>query len=205
MYKAIITIILLTSTWVAQTSPKRDYRHNDTLICYIPMEEYPIFLLNGKTLPPMVAMTVIDPQKIKNIETQKKKHADNIQIKTSRKYADSIHSIVSKYYYLDTPPIEFPGGRNALNRWLNDNVKFPAKAHSSHFVGNVTVQFSIDSTGTVSGIQLARSSGIDLIDQEALRVAQTLPKFDVISSSKKRRIIYRLPIPFHCPGVITIR
>ena len=70
----------------------------------------------------------------------------------------------------------FPGGETALLKYLQENVKYPAKAVKDSIQGRVVVQFLIDQAGCVGEVKVLRSVRVDL-DAEAVRVVKTLPKF----------------------------
>ena len=70
----------------------------------------------------------------------------------------------------------FPGGESALLAYLTDNTKYPESAASKGIEGKVIVRFSVDADGRVSRESVLK--GVDpLLDDEALRVVRTLPRF----------------------------
>jgi periplasmic protein TonB len=71
---------------------------------------------------------------------------------------------------------EFPGGDEALFKFIGDNIKYPAEAESNNIQGRVILKFVVNPDGSVDKIELLRS--VDpLLDTEAVRVVKTLPKF----------------------------
>ncbi|MBN1820528.1 MAG: energy transducer TonB [Prolixibacteraceae bacterium] len=71
---------------------------------------------------------------------------------------------------------EFPGGARALYAYINDHVKYPVMAQENGIQGRVFVKFVVDTDGSVSNVEVTRSVDKSL-DQEALRVIKSLPKF----------------------------
>jgi protein TonB len=71
---------------------------------------------------------------------------------------------------------QFRGGRRALEKYLQDNIQYPTQALKDSVEGRVVVQFVIDSLGYVGETKVLRSVREDL-DQEALRVVKSLPRF----------------------------
>jgi protein TonB len=70
----------------------------------------------------------------------------------------------------------FPGGDEALLKFIAEALKYPDAAISNGIEGRVTVRFVVSSDGTVKRAEVLR--GVDpLLDQEALRVVSTLPKW----------------------------
>lgn len=71
---------------------------------------------------------------------------------------------------------EFPGGVNELLKTIASNLDYPDAAIENNIQGRVIIKFVINIDGSVDRITLLR--GVDpLIDNEAVRVIGTLPKF----------------------------
>lgn len=71
---------------------------------------------------------------------------------------------------------EFPGGQAALMKYINDNIRYPVMAIENGVQGRVTVQFVVTKDGSVGNVTVVR--GVDRnLDEEAVRVCKTLPKF----------------------------
>ncbi len=71
---------------------------------------------------------------------------------------------------------KFPGGINALRRWIGKNVNYPAVAREGGIEGTVFLRFEVTKTGKIGKIELQK--GVDaLIDKEAIKVIKKLPKF----------------------------
>ncbi|WP_372934188.1 energy transducer TonB [Mariniphaga sediminis] len=73
-------------------------------------------------------------------------------------------------------PAEFPGGDRALYKYISDQVRYPVVAQENGIQGKVFVKFVVNEVGMVSNAEILR--GVDIsLDQEALRVVNSLPKF----------------------------
>jgi len=71
---------------------------------------------------------------------------------------------------------EFPGGEGALLSYIAKNTVYPEEAIINNIKGRVTLKFVVNPDGSVGKIDILR--GIDpLLDQEAIRVVSTLPRF----------------------------
>ena len=81
-----------------------------------------------------------------------------------------------KVYDIVEQQPEFPGGTSGMAKWLGDNIKYPAEAAKQGIEGRVIVQFVVGSDGTVSDVKLMRAVN-PLLDQEALRVINAMPKW----------------------------
>lgn len=80
------------------------------------------------------------------------------------------------YTKIEQMPL-FPGGNFALKEHIRNEIKYPQSAAAMKSSGKAYVSFWVNKTGQVENIQLARSAGSDLLDEEALRVVSTLPNF----------------------------
>ena len=100
------------------------------------------------------------------------------------------------YTKIEQMPI-FPGGPNLLKAHIQDKIKYPENAAAMKDSGRAVVSFWINKTGKVENIQLVRSAGSDLLDQEALRVASTIPNFfPGIVDGLPVIVYYTIPIGF---------
>lgn len=95
---------------------------------------------------------------------------------------------------------EFPGGQNALMRWLADNLKYPMEAAEAGIQGRVVVKFVIDKNGNVTNPTVARSV-CDALDAEALRIVRSMPKWTPGKQDGKCVAVeYSLPVAFRIDG-----
>lgn len=71
---------------------------------------------------------------------------------------------------------EFPGGSMELLRYIANHVQYPEEAIENRIEGKVILRFVVNSDGSVDRAEVMR--GVDtLLDNEALRVLGTVPKF----------------------------
>lgn len=89
----------------------------------------------------------------------------------------------------------FPGGDSALMKYLAENVRYPAI--TSAVQGRVIVQFIVEEEGSISNVEVMRTSGEECLDREAVRVVRAMPKW---TPGKQRgklvRVQYTVPINF---------
>jgi len=77
--------------------------------------------------------------------------------------------------YVEEMPM-FPGGPEALLRYIAENTSYPSLAQENGIQGRVFLRFVVTSSGSVSRVEVIR--GVDpLLDEEAMRVINTLPDF----------------------------
>jgi periplasmic protein TonB len=71
---------------------------------------------------------------------------------------------------------EFPGGNAALFKFISENLVYPPEAQENNIQGRVILKFVVNPDGSVDRIEVLK--GVDtLLDNEAIRVVKTLPKF----------------------------
>lgn len=91
---------------------------------------------------------------------------------------------------------EFPGGEEALYKYLAENIKYPVMAKSNKVEGRVYITFVIEKDGTVSDAKVLRSVNEEL-DAEALRVINAMPKWKPgTQRGVPVRVQYNIPISF---------
>ncbi|MCL1938154.1 MAG: TonB family protein [Candidatus Azobacteroides sp.] len=92
---------------------------------------------------------------------------------------------------------QYPGGYTELNRFIFNNLKYPASAVSQKKQGRVWCSFIVNKDGSISDIVIEQGVYISL-DQEAVRVLQAMPSWipGTILGKAVRVKVY-LPIFFH--------
>ena len=95
---------------------------------------------------------------------------------------------------------EFPGGSDALMKYLATNVHYPEAAEKAGVQGRVIVTFVVDSDGSISDASIIKSVDPSL-DQEALRLVNSMPKWTPgKQDGKVVRVKYTIPISFALQG-----
>lgn len=91
---------------------------------------------------------------------------------------------------------EYPGGLEAMYKFLSDNMKYPKKARKKRIQGKVYIQFIVEKDGRVSNVTVLRGIGYGC-DEEAVRVVKMMPKWKpAIQRGKNVRVRYKLPVSF---------
>lgn len=91
---------------------------------------------------------------------------------------------------------EFPGGDEALFKYLSDNLEYPARAREAGIEGRVMVGFVVEPDGRISNVKVVRSKAAAL-DEEAIRVVKAMPKWKPGKQRGKAvRVQYQIPITF---------
>jgi periplasmic protein TonB len=98
---------------------------------------------------------------------------------------------------------EFPGGQAALMQYLSSNIKYPEECRKMGVEGKVFVKFIVDATGNIINVQVLRGV-VDgkLLEKEAMRVVQSMPKWKPGTQGGKAVSVYfTLPISFKLGAV----
>ena len=167
---------------------------------------YPKFIKNG------LATRFHNTGKIKSeIEYQNnnyhgklKTYYDNGQLKRDENYLDG-KLIDSRCYTLngkDTTnyPYEvaarYPGGENALMKYISTNIKYPNKARKKGIEGVVYIKFIVNNLGEIEKCKIIKS--VDpLLDNEAIRVISEMGKWiPAEMDGEKNSMSFTLPIKF---------
>ena len=109
---------------------------------------------------------------------------------------------------------EFPGGDEAMFKYLSDNLSYPQNAREAGIQGKVMVGFVVEADGSITEVKTIRffpitdskekSKPVTLtmvlqkeLEDEAIRVIKAMPTW---TPGKQRgrnvRVAYRLPITF---------
>lgn len=99
------------------------------------------------------------------------------------------------YEIVDQMP-EFPGGMNALIKYLRENLQYPKEAQKKGTQGRVAVQFVVEKDGSIGEVGIIRPVDPEL-DKEAARVISTMPKWTPGSNKGEPvRVKYTVPVMF---------
>jgi len=101
-----------------------------------------------------------------------------------------------KVYDMAEQMPEYPGGMPAMMEFLQTNMSYPEDAKKQKVEGRVTVQFIVETDGSVSDVKVDKQV-FPSLDAEAIRVVQAMPKWTPGKDKGKLvRVKYNLPIVF---------
>ena len=81
-------------------------------------------------------------------------------------------------------------------KWIFKHLKYPKEAQEKNIQGRVTVQFIVETDGSVSNVKVARSAH-PLLDEEAVRVIKSMPKFKpIMEDGKPIKEQFMMVVPF---------
>ncbi len=153
---------------------------------------------------------VIEDKKIETTEVDENKA---VVVNTASSYgeeggtAEEIDEEVPFAVIEDIPV--FPGCENVpknkrldcfmeqMSKHIKKNQQYPEKAMEDGIQGRVSVLFVIDKDGSISNVQVRGPKGGELLEKEAKRVIEKLPKFKPgMQRGKPVKVKYSQPITF---------
>lgn len=101
-----------------------------------------------------------------------------------------------KVYTTVTQQAEFPGGMEALYKYLAKNIHYPEAARNKNVQGKVFLTFIVEKNGSLSDIKVVKGVGSGC-DEESVRVIKASPKWH--PGKEKGKVVrqsYTIPISF---------
>lgn len=91
---------------------------------------------------------------------------------------------------------EFPGGQEALLKYLSSHIKYPSICRENNIQGRVVLQFIVNKDGSIVDVEVLKPVHPQL-DKEAVRVVESMPKWKPGSQrGKPVRVKFTLPVQF---------
>ncbi|MCB0769836.1 MAG: energy transducer TonB [Flavobacteriales bacterium] len=91
---------------------------------------------------------------------------------------------------------EFPGGHEAMFRFIQENLKYPQEERKAGVQGVVYVNFVVGEDGVLNEAKVLRGIGA-ACDAESLRVVKAMPPWTPgMQRGKPVKVQYNLPIRF---------
>ncbi len=150
-----------------------------------------------------LAFTTVEPVNAAESETLPKgsEFVANNEMETEENYVQQLPDGDDKVYQVCENAPAFPGGTYAMYKYLADNIKYPADAKAAGKEGRVIVQFVVRKDGSVSDVSVVRSVGNASLDNEAVRVVSSMPKWNPgTQGGKPVNVQYTLPVQFKLSG-----
>lgn len=89
---------------------------------------------------------------------------------------------------------EFPGGMQALMSYLTNNLTYPSLSRDNNSQGKAFVKFTVNSDGSIRDVEIIRSSGDVYLDQEEMRLVESMPNW-----TPGRQGVKAVPVKFVMP------
>ena len=81
------------------------------------------------------------------------------------------------YILVDQMPTFNGGGFEKAREYVYKNLRYPQEARENNIQGTVRLSFVVDKTGKVKNVIIVRSSGNKSLDEEAVRVVESMPEW----------------------------
>lgn len=113
-------------------------------------------------------------------------YADGLKTGVWQRYAkdgsEKAEKVYENYYHtiVVTDPDKmpsFPGGDEAMNKYLSENLIYPEEAKSNGEMGKVMLEFVVAHDGNVKSVEVAEGASASL-NVEAVRVISEMPKWN---------------------------
>jgi len=94
---------------------------------------------------------------------------------------------------------QYPGGKDAMNEFLKENLVYPTEAKEKNISGKVIVQFVVENNGKITNVKVLHGIGGGC-DEEAIRVVSSMPNWKPgKQNGKSVPVFYTLPLTFSLP------
>ncbi len=102
----------------------------------------------------------------------------------------------NKVYSVVEQMPNFPGGEEALMKFINEHIKYPQSALEQGTQGTIMLRFVVTGTGDIGEVQILKGLDPDC-DNEAKRVVKSLPKFNPgMQQGRPVSVWYTAPVRF---------
>lgn len=101
--------------------------------------------------------------------------------------------------YAQTSQPTFPGGDEAMIKYLSENIRYPEMAAEMGIEGVVTVEFVVKRDGSIGETKIVRMVDPEL-EEEALRVVKSMPRWTpAMTNGVPSEAWFSLPVKFRLP------
>jgi len=114
------------------------------------------------------------------------------QTDSTKTAADSAAEDTAIAQYSEVLP-EYPGGQDAMAKFISKKLKYPKKARKNGIEGRVLVQFVIEKDGTTSSHVVLKDIGYGC-GEEVIRVIKKMPEWKP-GTQKGEAVRVRLVLP----------
>lgn len=110
--------------------------------------------------------------------------------------ADTLPAQDEIFTFVEQPPT-FPGGDEALSKFLNQNIRYPHAATEKGKDGTIFVSFVVRQDGNVADVKTVGAKKGYGLEEEAIRVVKLMPKWKPGKQNNKEvSVQFNLPIRF---------
>ncbi|MFT7031660.1 MAG: TonB family protein [Cyclobacteriaceae bacterium] len=99
-------------------------------------------------------------------------------------------------HFLQTP--QYPGGKTAMVKFINENLKYPKKALESKVEGTVEAEYFINGLGNITSVNILKGIGSGC-DEEVVRLIKLLAFEKAVNRGMKSSTRKTLNVNFKLP------
>lgn len=166
----------------------------------------PILIQQVAFVPPVIKNDAQeDTTRILDQEQVQDENVSTVNVKGEDEFVDpnANQTVVEEkkepevFVYVSEMP-EFPGGVQALYKYIGNNINYPETAKEAGITGKCFLKFVVGPDGRVGKVEINRGvPGCPECDKEAVRVIKTLPAFAPGKNNGQAvSVWYQLPINF---------
>ena len=203
---AVLGIVLLAFEWSTKDKPEMMDLTQDAVA--IEEEIIPI-TQEQQELPPEMPKIPVLSDVIDIVDDDIKVNDDllvnlednaNLGVEIIDYHAEVVEEVVEEeaipFALVEEKPRFQGGDANTFSKWVNSKLVYPEIAKENGVQGRVTLQFTVNTDGSVSNVTVLR--GVDpSLDKEAVRIVSSSPKWEPGRQRERPvKVTYTFPVIF---------
>ena len=174
----------------------------------VEQKESPLIVVDGKPMDEASFSKEITPDRIASVIVLKGEQAaaygtrgqqNGVMVvvtKGAKAQNGGLTGQVAGVYEVVEQAPAFPGGPQAMRKFIKENLQYPQIAKENGIQGRVILQFVVDETGQVTDPKVVRSIDPSL-DAEAIRLVNSMPRWTPgMQDGKAVSVRYTVPVAF---------
>ena len=174
----------------------------------VEQKESPLIVVDGKPMDEASFSKEITPDRIASVIVLKGEQAaaygtrgqqNGVMVvvtKGAKAQNGGLKGQVAGVYEVVEQAPAFPGGPQAMRKFIKENLQYPQIAKENGIQGRVILQFVVDETGQVTDPKVVRSIDPSL-DAEAIRLVNSMPRWTPgMQDGKAVSVRYTVPVAF---------
>ena len=134
-----------------------------------------LYIINGKEMTFFDFETLVEKGELRTKRVLDIKNALN---KYGEKGKNGVVEVtINNYKSPEYERFGFPGGIEAMEKFITANLKYPESAKRAKIEGFVEVLFTVEKSGEIKDIKVKKGIGFGC-DEEALRIIAAMPKWN---------------------------
>lgn len=204
----IAALLLVWGAFEYSTSDKEDAFLDKTAQALVEEEQVPIVEQEPPPPPEQIKEPVMteelqivdDDVKVTTEFISSDDNTSQIEIKpyveATVKEEAEVEDEIIPFTIIEEKPMFNGKDANEFTNWVYSHLEYPAEAQENNIQGRITVQFLIDTDGSVKDVKVVRGLHPS-IDREAVRVISSSPKWTPGKQRHKpTKVRYTLPLVF---------